>query len=119
MTDVCVIERDNPDAEPVRDPATGEWATPKTSVYTGKCEWVSPATSARAIDAQAQELVELRPIVKVPIAGSEGVRVGDIVRITAAAHDSALVGITARVAAPFLDTFATARRLPVEVTTGA
>ena len=87
-----------------------------TDVWEGPCRLVLRAgSSVRDVDAQSQLLAVQSPRLDVPIAGTGGVKNGDLFEITASDTDSSLVGLSGVVAGMFPQSYATARRLPVEV----
>lgn len=115
MVDACTIA--HPGGEPVFDPSSGTYTDPaSTTIYSGKCEvQVSDGLNARETEAGGTELTVSRVTVKVPVSAT-GVRVGDVVTITAVHPDgdADLVGQEFSVKGPHGKTFATARRLQVE-----
>lgn len=115
MVDACTILRRTGRTE---DPDTGVVSDTTQTLYVGKCK-----VQARDVDVSTPEvgsasLSVLKLRVDVPMSV---VAVGpdDLVVITSAAYDPALVGRSFRVSGPFLGTFKTARRLPVEETADA
>lgn len=113
MVDSCTITRDG--GAPTFDPNTGTYTDPAGStVYTGACQvQLSDGLSARSSEAGGTELITSRVTVKIPVSAT-GVRVGDVVTITAATLDPDLVDHRYVIAAEHAKTFATARRLEVE-----
>lgn len=116
MVDSCAITRG--DAVPVLDEVTGEYTPTSETVYAGKCKLKAGGTQARDVDLAAQALVVQSLVLHLPVAGSEGVTVGDTVTVTSSALDPGLVGNTYRVNAPYAQSFATARRFPIEEVSG-
>ena len=97
------------------DPVTGEPVVVETDVYTGAGRLVLRSSVVRDVDA-AMRLIGLQgPTLSVPVAGTEGIRGDDRFEVTASATDDALVGVSGVVKGGHPQTFATARRLPVEV----
>jgi hypothetical protein len=95
------------DGEPVFD---------DTDLFAGPGRLVlRSGASVSHVDSQSQLLSVQSPRLDVPIVGTGGVRNGDRFEITASLTDSGLVGLTGVVAGMFPQTYATARRLPVEV----
>jgi hypothetical protein len=94
---------------------TGEYAPTYVIVYTGPCKvrFESPRVFIR--DMQSELLAEQRPILFLPIEGTEDVAPNDIATITAAPLDAALVGMEIRINGQHTQTYATARRMPCEV----
>lgn len=118
MQDRCVVERVT--AGTVLDEVTGEYTPVTVRVYPvgvaadGPCQFKAANTAVRDVEAAGQLLVEQSATLKLPVAGSEVVREGDVVTITASRFDPQLVGVRVRVAGSHHQTFATARRFPVE-----
>jgi hypothetical protein len=86
-----------------------------TDLFTGPARLVLRSNVVNQVDAQSQLLSVQGPRLDVPIVGTGGVRNGDRFEITASLTDSSLVGLSGVVAGMFPQTYATARRLPVEV----
>lgn len=101
------------------DDLTGEVTGGTTTVYSGKAKIQQSAAGAmgQRVDAGELSTILLRLEVHLPVVGSEGVARGDVVTVTAAANDAALVGRTFIVHDLAFKTFATARRLGVEEAT--
>lgn len=112
MLSTCTV---NSAGEPVWDEATGDYVPSGTTVYEGPCKLRFPSTVLRESDVQSQFVVEQEPMLALPVVGSELVSVGDVVTITANPFDAAMVGLKLRVAGVHTQTFATARRFPVEL----
>jgi hypothetical protein len=112
MQDACTIIRD---AGTTYDPVTGYPTPATTEVYTGKCRVQLGALGASASSRDVGEaaLLLLRLDVQLPMSVA-GVRVGDVVEVTASAHDPDLPGRRFRVRDLFHKTHATARRLGCE-----
>jgi len=121
MTDACTITRPDPNADPVEmDPETGQYPeSARITVYVGKCRIQAKSVIASGTDSNAGERAgttqELE--LQLPVAGTEGVSVDDVVEVTAAVMDSSLVGRIYTVTAPHEKSQATARRLRIERTT--
>lgn len=114
MLDRCVITR-APAGKGVWDPATGTYAPAvPVDVYAGACRVVAVNAAHRDVDAGDREVSISRWEVHLPVAGSEAVRAGDTVQVTAAVFDPAMVGRVFTVASPHAGSQMTARRLPVE-----
>lgn len=115
MRDTCTVTRPD-DAQEVTDPVTGVVAFGGAEVYAGRCkiqtgqvQEATPDTAGRVVTVQRYQLH--MPVDAGPVA------VGDLVRITAAAHDGQLVGRTYRITATHHKTMATAQRTEIlEVT---
>lgn len=114
MVDACTITRSG--GEPTFDPVTGTYTDPQpTTIYTGKCEvQVSDGLNARSTEAGGADVTLSRLTVKLPVEGSEDVRGGDTVTISAAVLDSALVDQEYTVLSGHAKSFATSRRLEVQ-----
>lgn len=118
MVDACTISRTDPEAAPVWNEATMGYDPPAGStVYTGRCRVQLRDTMASTPEAGERVVVVQRAVVQVPMTVT-GVRVGDVVTVTSAAHDPDLVGNVYRVRSLFAKTHATARRLEVEEAQG-
>jgi len=115
MVDSCVITSGG---EPVWDEAAGEWSTPDGSVvYSGKCRVQLPNVAESNPVAGETEWTVTAAVVSLPVAGSEGVRIGHTVTVTSGVFDSRLSGTVYRVTGEHKKTHATARRLRCEETT--
>lgn len=114
MVDTCTVTRAG---SGTTDDLTGEVTSTPTTVYAGRCKVQQAAAMGQRVDAGEASTVLLRLEVHLPVAGSEDVRRGDLVTITASANDPALMGKTFRVHDQAAKSFATARRLGVEEVT--
>ncbi|GLZ62873.1 DUF6093 family protein [Micromonospora sp. NBRC 107095] len=113
MVDQCVVRRD---AGTTYDPETG-YATPNTTeVYAGKCRVQQQTASAGQRDVGEATVLLLRLEVQVPMS-VVGIRVDDVVEVTASVHDPDLPGRRFRVRELAHKTHATARRFGVEEVT--
>lgn len=109
MRDTCDIAR--ADAEPVTDPDTGVVTYPVGAPYfSGSCRVQLPNVSEREVDAAEREWTEQAALVMVPMSVT-GVRVGDVVTVTASVLDPDLVARKYTVVGLMHKTHATARRL--------
>lgn len=116
MLSTCTITRGG--AEPVWNDATGDYDTAAGgTVYAGKCKIRFLSSVVRESDAQSQFVTEQEPTLYLPIDGSEAVTIGDTVFVTANPQDTGMVGKSFRVAGVHTQTYATQRRLPLEVVT--
>jgi len=117
MTDGCTITRPTA-ADDAWDAAAGSY-TPAAApvIYTGPCRVRNMQPNPQAADAGEAEWASDLIYVHLPVAGSEGVKDGDVVRITAAANDAALVDLEVAVTGLHVQTNATARRLPCRLVT--
>lgn len=94
----------------------GEAVYTDADLFTGPARLVLRAgASVNQVDVASQLLGVQSPRLDVPIVGTSGVKNGDRFEITASLTDSGLVGLTGVVAGMFPQSYATARRLPVEV----
>lgn len=109
MVDACTITK--PGA-PVWNDATGKY-TPGTPVtlYAGRCRVQVPNVAESVQDSGDRAWTVQDALVMVPVAGSEAVKVGHTVKVTACTLDAQLVGVEYTVTAMHHKTFATARRL--------
>lgn len=118
MTDKCQIT--TAASSPVLNVETGEYETaPGTVVYVGPCELKMGGTAPRPVDAAGQALIEQHDILKLPMAKSTAVKVDQVAEILSSETDPMLVGLKVRILGPFAQTYATARRFPVELISGA
>lgn len=110
MTDTCTIAR----VTPVRtNSSTGVVTTSSETIYSGKCRVAVPDTAANMAEAGGQQVVQQQLVVSVPISVAT-VKPGDIVTISAAPFDAALVNKTLRVRDVPYGSQLTARRLACE-----
>lgn len=116
MIDTCVIRRrTGEDTNPDTGAVTAVW----DQVYAGPCKVGAGARAAVPETPEAGEhaFVVQRWLLHLPITVTEPTQ-GDLVTITAAGLDPALVGRTYRLAAEFAKSFPTARRIQFEETVG-
>jgi predicted RecA/RadA family phage recombinase len=114
MADRCTVTRPGVGA-PTVDEGTGALVQPAgTPVYAGRCRVQVPNVAERDADAGERSWTVQAALVVLPVAGSEQVRVGDVVTVTAAVNDRALLGARYVVKALHAKTHATARRLRCE-----
>lgn len=116
MVDTCLIRRST---SVVTDDLTGQVTPIYATVYTGRCKVQTPSAGGdgRRVDVGEVAVVVLRPHLHLPVVGSESVRRGDEVSITAGTNDTALTGRTWLVRDEMTKTYATARRLILEEVT--
>ena len=114
MRDACTVSRAS-DAPPVFNDETGlyEPATGST-VYSGRCQVQLVDVLPQVAVSGEADVSSQRAIVKLPVDGSEGVKIGDVVVITAATLDADLLGRSYVVRGLHHKSFATARRLQCE-----
>lgn len=113
MVDACRITRAGDVG--ALDPDTGRHAAAgETLVYAGPCRvQVVDSLNDQTPEFGGREVTLQSAVVAIPITAT-GVDVGDVVKVTAAAHDPELVDTEYRVVATHHKTHATARRLQVE-----
>lgn len=97
------------------DNTTGEPVFTDTDVYVGPGRLVLRSSAVRDVDAASQLLALQGPRLDLPVEGTGDIRSDDRFVVTASATDGGLVGVGGVVKGGFPQTFATARRLPVEV----
>ena len=115
MVDECTIRRL---AGKVTDPDTGASVPSYDVLYTGKCKVQNAMAQAARTDAGEDYLLLLRLEVHLPMSVA-GLKAGDEIVITAAAHDSDLPGRIFRIHDLAHKTYATARRVGVLEKTGS
>jgi hypothetical protein len=89
MVDACTITRVG---ARTTDTTTGAVTTPTSTLYTGQCRVQQKQAQAQREDTGEDHLLLLRLEVQLPVAGTEGLRVGDRITITASVHDADLLG---------------------------
>ncbi len=116
MRDTCTITRAG--ERGAWDEATGTYAenTP-VPIYNGKCRVRNAAANPQLADAGEAAWSADLVYIHLPVDSSSAVRTGDLVVITASAHDSGRVGLSAYVSGEHVQTMSTARRLPCRVVT--
>lgn len=110
--DTCTIDRVTGETTNLNN---GVVTKTRTTLYTGRCRvqqaaapWAGPATVGEAhVRLSALEL-------QLPVAGTEGLRVDDRVTITAATHDTELVGRVFAIVGAHHASEKTTRRLPIQ-----
>lgn len=105
MTDSCTITRVV--GEPTIDPTTNRLVPTTAEVYSGPCRIRFEMNRVQPREVEGQLLVARQSMLFLPYAGTAGIRVDDTVLI-------ASEGTTVRIAGGFSQTYATARRFPVE-----
>ena len=99
----------------VFDDATGEWSdVPVVVVYDGPGRLRDRSSVGSRDNVQGETTVTSQLILSLPVATSGDVRVGHVIKCTAA-EDAALVGMRVKVTDLHLQTHSTARRFSVEV----
>jgi len=86
-----------------------------TTIFQGACRLVLRSGVVRDVDAQSQILAVQGPRLDVPVVGTGGVKNADRFVILTSATDAELVGLEGVVSGMFPQSYSTARRLPVEV----
>lgn len=116
MVDSCMIVEVTTSGDP--DPATSLPAEKRTTIYAGRCEYRAADTQARSVDSGGRQLVQQGATLKIPVdaPGSAAVRVGHIATVILATNDPTADPVVVTVTGTHQQTYATARRLPVEVT---
>lgn len=118
MTDACTISRAN--SGDTTNPITGYPATnATTTLYTGKCRVQQQAVISRAHDVGEDTVWVVRFDLQLPVVGTEGLAVEDLVTITAAVNDADLVGRTFVITELAHKSEATSRRIGMIERTGA
>ena len=112
MTDTVRIFR-RADAGTVDDDGNPEYV--EADVWEGPCRLVLRSSVVRDVDAQSQLLAVQSPRLDVPVVGTGSVKNADRFVILSSLTDSELVGLEGFVSGMFPQSYATARRLPVEV----
>lgn len=122
MLDTCRITRDG-DRGLNRD--TGDIEAVAHIVYEGPCRLVLDSQDTTESEAQSQVLTEQGPRLDLPfvapanaVGAPAAVTTNDRALILTSVTDPAQVGTRARIAGEFPNSQATARRFPVEVTSG-
>lgn len=117
MADVCTIKR--LDTGSTTNPDSGYPTSTYTTLYTGKCRIQQQAVIARPHDVGEDTVLIVRFDLQLPVAGTEGLKVNDIVTITACVHDADLVGREFQVWELAHKSEATARRVGITERTGS
>ena len=114
MTDTVRVTRTAPGPF---DPDTGTYPDVEETIYEGPARLKLASSVVRDVAAQGQNRAEQAPRLDFPVATSAAIRPGDVAEIIASVEDPESVGVTATISGVFYQTFATARRFPVEVQT--
>lgn len=113
MVDACTVEHPTGESTGPGGVITATYAAP---FYSGKCQVQITAETGQTVDVGEAHRIVTRKTVKLPISVL-GVREGDRITITAAAHDPDLAGRVYTVRDVEAKTYLTARRVTVtEVT---
>jgi hypothetical protein len=86
--------------------------------YEGRCRLKFDNATVQEIDAAGQLLIGQRATLFLPVSGSAAVSKSHMVTVTSCVLDASLVGSRFRVEGPHHQSFATARRFPIEEVTG-
>jgi hypothetical protein len=116
MADACTIRRPSGGTT---NPDTGYPTEPHTQLYAGKCRVQQITGTARPHDVGQDYVLLQRIDVQLPVVGTEGLKVGDEVLMTASVHDADLVGRTFLVHDLAHKSEATARRVSCTEKTGS
>lgn len=129
MTDVCVITR--PPATPGEfDDETGEYTPdpglviygPTIEPHRGKCRLqirsVGFSTTVAESETGGQTVIVQEADLQLPIAGTAGIAIGDVAKMTVVTEDPDLAGHELTVKARFDKSHAVMRRMRVEEVTG-
>jgi hypothetical protein len=113
MTSACEITRETT-VPGTLDPETLLQVETFETVWAGPCrvKSVSTVTSARETEGQLDTVQQLE--LYVPVDGTGQIGADDTVTITAGGYDPTLTGKQFRIAGTFNQSYATARRLPIE-----
>lgn len=118
MHSTCRVQRAS--GQPVKG-EDGELHPQYTTIYEGRCRLRTVSSVTSDIEAADQLLVGQASVLSFPVELSAGIRVNDVATLLASDDpdddlDPGLIGRRARIAGLHFDTDATARRLPVEMT---
>lgn len=116
MVDTCTIRRVTGGTT---NPDTGYPLPVNPTVYAGKCRVQQRQATADKQDIGQDTVLLLRVEVQLPVAGSEGLKAGDEITITAAPRDADLPGRVFRIHDLAHKTDATARRVQCVEKTGS
>jgi hypothetical protein len=115
MVDACTITRVG---TRVTDTTTGEVTEPVSTLYTGQCRVQQAQAQATEETVGEDHLLLLRLEVQLPMSVT-GLEVGDLITITASAHDPDLPGRVFRIHDLAHKTHATSRRVQCVEKTGS
>lgn len=116
MADACTIRREN--TTDTTNPITGVGTTTYTTLYTGKCRVQQAVAVARPREIGEDQVNIVRFDLQLPIVGTEGLQVEDLVTITSAVKDADLVNRVFIVWELAHKSEATSRRLGIIERTG-
>ena len=112
MKDHCVIP--GPPTKTWDEGTASYIITAGAPIYDGKCRVKVDDVQVQEKDVQGQHLIEQRLRLDLPVSASTSVHKGHVATITASDNDPAQVGRQFRITGPHAQTFASARRFPVE-----
>jgi hypothetical protein len=115
MVDACTVTRVG---TRVTDTTTGEVTEPTSTLYTGQCRVQQAQAQATEETVGEDHLLLLRLEVQLPMSVT-GLEVGDLITITASAHDADLPGRVFRIHDLAHKTHATSRRVQCVEKTGS
>lgn len=110
MVDSCTVRRVSGTST---NTTTGAVTPTYSTVYTGKCKVQQGGAQAGTPEAGDHAFTVQGLQLHLPV-GAGPVAVGDVVTVTASAHDAQLVNRQFRVTAEHHKTWATAQRIPIE-----
>lgn len=116
MTATCTVSREDPAGEPNWNADTMQYEPPVTTVYSGSCRVRAAVKRDIAATVADQVFIESQYILHLPMDGSEEIRRGDLVEITASPDDGALIGRLYTIVSAAAGSQNTARRFPVRET---
>lgn len=114
MVDTCTIQRRTGQTE---DEFSGVVTDTYVQVYAGRCRLQQPGSQAQQQDVGEASILLYRVELQLPISAT-GLQTGDLVTITASAHDADLVGKVFYVRELPRKSEATARRVQVQERAG-
>lgn len=115
MTDTCTISGGT---EQDFNETTLEYETVETVVYDGPCRLKFAATAVQDVEAAGQTLIVQSATLSLPVATSTAVKQNHIATMTNSVNDPGLIGVQFRIEGPHHQSFATARRFPVQEVNG-
>jgi hypothetical protein len=115
MVDACTVTRVG---DRGTDTTTGEVTEPVSTLYTGQCRVQQAQAQATEETVGEDHLLLLRLEVQLPMSVT-GLEVGDLITITASAHDPDLPGRVFRIHDLAHKTHATSRRVQCVEKTGS
>jgi len=98
------------------DEETSSYSQVAPTVYDGPCKVKLADVQVHEIDAAGQQLVEQTSTASFPVAEDTVFPKNFTVTVTTSRTDPAMVGRTFRITGPHAQTYATARRYPIEET---